>query len=157
MSARVPGKPYPQKPPLTDEELTAFLGRMTIARLATRNPDGTVHLAPVAFKYADGVLLLGTQAVTRKARNVARDPNVTVLVDDPAMPGAKGVLIYGLATLDAEGVLATRVEILERVMPRPAAEQQVEGMARAFEPAVIRVVPTKVVSWDYEKPGFVGG
>jgi hypothetical protein len=85
---------YPQMPPLTEEGFVSLLQTQPIARLATHNPDGTIHVVPVWFKYVDGNILLGTQAVPRKVKNVERDADVTVLIDDPEMP-AKGAMIYG--------------------------------------------------------------
>lgn len=148
-------RPYPQAPPLTEEEVVSLLEVAPIARLATHNPDGTIHVVPVWFRYVDGAILLGTQAITRKVKNIERDPNVTVLVDDTEMP-AKGAMIYGSATLDTEDLVAERVEIFEQFMPHEAAQGMASSLAAQFEPAVIRVVPQKIVSWDYSKPGFRG-
>jgi PPOX class probable F420-dependent enzyme len=148
-------KPYPQMPPFTEEELVAFLGSMPIARLATHNPDGSIHVVPVWFAYVDGDILIGTQAMTRKVRNVERDPRVTVLIDNQEPP-LKGVMIYGTATLEADDLIAKRVGIFERIMPTENAQGLAEALAAGYEPAVIRVVPTSMTSWDYEKPGFLG-
>ncbi len=143
-------RPYPQMPPLTDEEVVSLLQAVPIARLATHDPDGSIHLVPMLFKYVDGVILLGTQAVTRKIKNIRRDPNVTVLVDVEEMP-AKGAMIYGTATLDTDDLVAERVEIFDRTMPHEAAQGFANSLAAQWEPAVIRVVPKKIVSWDYSK------
>jgi len=147
-------RPYPQMPPLTDEEVVSLLQAVPIARLATHNPDGSIHLVPMLFKYVDGVIVLGTQAITRKIKNIERDPNVTVLVDIEEMP-AKGAMIYGTATLDTDDLVAERVEIFDRTMPHEAAQGFANSLAAQFEPAVIRVVPKKIVSWDYSKGSIV--
>jgi len=147
-------RPYPQMPPLTDEEVVSLLQAVPIARLATHNPDGSIHLVPMLFKYVDGVIVLGTQAITRKIKNIERDPNVTVLVDIEEMP-AKGAMIYGTATLDTDDLVAERVEIFDRTMPHEAAQAFANGLAAQWEPAVIRVVPKKIVSWDYSKGSIV--
>jgi hypothetical protein len=141
-------------PPLTDEEVVSLLQAVPIARLATHNPDGSIHLVPMLFKYVDGVIVLGTQAITRKIKNIERDPNVTVLVDIEEMP-AKGAMIYGTATLDTDDLVAERVEIFDRTMPHEAAQGFANSLAAQFEPAVIRVVPKKIVSWDYSKGSIV--
>jgi PPOX class probable F420-dependent enzyme len=146
---------YPQMPPLTEEELASFLEAMPIARLATHNPDGTIHVVPVWFKYVDGDILLGTQEITQKVKNVERDPNVTVLIDSQESP-FKGAMIYGTATLDTENLVAERTDIFARFMPAEEAQRLAGALAAAFEPAVIRVVPHKIASWDYSKPGFLG-
>ncbi|MGD0861906.1 MAG: pyridoxamine 5'-phosphate oxidase family protein [Candidatus Limnocylindrales bacterium] len=148
-------RPYPQMPPLTEEEVVSLLEAATIARLATHNPDGTIHLVPLLFRYVDGAILLGTQTISRKVKNIERDPNVTVLVDIEEMP-AKGAMIYGTTTLDTDDLIAERVEIFDRTMPHEAAQGLANVLAAQFEPAVIRVVPKKIVSWDYSKPSFLG-
>ncbi len=155
MGATTAVRPNLRLPALTDEEVVSLLEQVTIARLATHNPDGTIHIVPMLFKYVDGAILLGTQAFTQKTRNVERDPNVTVLVDIEQMP-AKGALIYGTATLDTGDLVAERVDIFDRTKPHEASVAFAGGLAAMFEPAVIRVVPKKIVSWDYSKPGIPG-
>ena len=147
-------KPYPQMPPLTQDELVAFLNEAPVARLSSLNPDGTIHLAPVYFKYDNGDILVGTQDVTRKARNIKHNPNVTLLIDNQTPPW-KGVLIYGEAKLDYEDVVAKRISIFERYMPAENAQKLATGLANNYTPVVIRVKPRRMTSYDYSKPGFV--
>ena len=156
MQTAAVARPYPQMPPLTDDECVSLLETIPVARLATHNPDGSIHVVPVVFEYVDGAILIGTQEITRKVGNIRRDPRVTVLVDDPAMP-PKGVMIYGTASLDTEDLVPERIEILARSMPREQAEGMVAVLAARYEPAVIRITPTKMVSWDYAKPSPVLG
>jgi len=147
-------KPYPQMPPLTQDELVTFLNEAPIARLSSMNPDGTIHTAPVFFKYDNGDILIGTQEVTRKVRNSRQNPNVTVLIDNQAPP-YKGVVIYGEAELDFEDVIAKRVAIFERYMPTENARGLATGLANNYEPVIIRVKPSHVISYDYSKQGFI--
>jgi nitroimidazol reductase NimA-like FMN-containing flavoprotein (pyridoxamine 5'-phosphate oxidase superfamily) len=146
--------PYPQMPPLTTDELVAFLNEAPIARLSSMNPDGTIHSAPVYFKYNDGDILIGTQEVTRKVRNSKQNPKVTVLIDNQAPP-YKGVVIYGNAELDYEDVIAKRVAIFERYMPTENAQQLATGLANNHVPVIIRVKPSRMISYDYSKQGFI--
>jgi nitroimidazol reductase NimA-like FMN-containing flavoprotein (pyridoxamine 5'-phosphate oxidase superfamily) len=92
-------KPYSQPPPLNEEELKAFLNQALVARLGSLNPDGSIHLVPVWFKYEDGDILIGTEESTRKAQNIKRNQNVSLLIDSQERP-YKGVLIYGQAQLN---------------------------------------------------------
>jgi nitroimidazol reductase NimA-like FMN-containing flavoprotein (pyridoxamine 5'-phosphate oxidase superfamily) len=147
-------KPYPQMPPLTQDELVAFLKEAPIARLSSMNPDGTIHTAPVFFKYDDGDILIGTQEVTRKVRNSKQNPNVTVLIDNQ-VPPYKGVVIYGEAELDYEDVIAKRISIFERYMPTENARGLATGLANHYDPVIIRVKPKRMTSYDYSKPGFI--
>jgi len=147
-------KPYPQMPPLTQDELVVFLNEAPIARLSSMNPDGTIHSAPVYFKYDNGDILIGTQEVTRKVRNSRQNPKVTLLIDNQAPP-YKGVVIYGEAELDYEDVIAKRVAIFERYMPTENAQQLATGLANTHVPVIIRVKPSHVISYDYSKQGFI--
>lgn len=147
-------KIYPQRPPMTDEELEAFLHEAQIARLGSLNPDGTVHLSALWFRYENGEILFGTQEMTNKVRNIKSDPNVTVLVDVEG-PHPKGVLIYGSAELDYENVADKRVDIFEKYMPREHAQHLTTELAVHFEPVVIRVKPTRISSYDYAKDGMI--
>jgi PPOX class probable F420-dependent enzyme len=145
---------YPQMPALTQEELVAFLNEATVARLGSMNEDGSIHLAAVYFKYENGEVLLGTQDVTQKVRNIRKNPQVSLLIDNHAPPW-KGVMIYGQATLDYDNVIAKRAAIFERYMPPENAEQFATRLAKNYEPVVIRVKPSKLISYDYSKQGFI--
>jgi len=151
----LPVKPYPQKPPLTDEELRTFLRDAHIAHLGSLNPDGTINIAALWFKYDDGDILFGTQDITNKVRNIKRNPAVTVLIDVEE-PVLRGVLIYGQAQLDYEDVLAKRVAIFERYMSSEDARGLATTLASSWAPVIIRVKPTRVSSYDYAKDGWLG-
>lgn len=141
---------YPQMPPMTDEEIKDFLNRAPIARLCSHNPDGTIHIAPLVFKYDNGEILLGTQKVSRKVRNIQQNSAVSVLIDTQDPPH-KAVLIYGQAELDEQDVIAKRTAIFEKNRPREAAEALAKALAAQFEPIIIRVKPETIVSFDYAK------
>jgi len=81
---------------LTREEILSLLEETKVARFCSLNDDGTIHAAPVWFKYDDGNIFIGTPASSRKARNVRRNKDVSILIDVGA-PQIRGVLIYGAA------------------------------------------------------------
>lgn len=64
------------------EEMREFLAEHVYLTLATRDPDGTQHVVPVVYLYDGERFLVATSSATRKARNVAARPDVTVTVDD---------------------------------------------------------------------------
>jgi nitroimidazol reductase NimA-like FMN-containing flavoprotein (pyridoxamine 5'-phosphate oxidase superfamily) len=145
---------YPQKPPFTQDELVEFLNTSPLARLGTHNPDGTIHLAPVYFKYINGEFLLGTQSESRKIRNIQHNPQVTLLIDNQVPPW-KGVLIYGEAVLDYEDVVAKRVAIFERYVKTEDAFRFAQFLKMNFDPVIVHVKPLKIISFDYTKEGWL--
>src|ERR1041385_3627980 len=147
-------KPYPQKPPLTQDELTTFLNETPIARMSSMNPDGTIHMAATYFKYDSGEILIGTPDITHKIRNIKNKPNVTVLIDNQEYP-FRGVLIYGAAVLDYDDVIAKRTSIFEKYLPTEDAREMASDLSSRFKCVVIRIKPQRMTSYDYSKSGII--
>jgi PPOX class probable F420-dependent enzyme len=141
---------YPQKPPLTREEIEEFLEKPLVAILGTHNEDGTIHLAPVWFLYEDGEIIIGTQEISRKIRNIKRDSNVTVLVSKHETP-YKAVMMYGKAEIDKDDVVEKRVAIFENYTSREKAEKWVKDYIEKHKPLIVRIKPKRFVSFDYSK------
>lgn len=88
-------------------------------------------------------------------KNIQHNPNVTVLSDTDTMPYA-GVMIYGEATLDLEDAASKRVTIFERYFgDYQAAKDYADALAQKWEPVIIRVKPTKIISFDYTKGSLI--
>lgn len=141
---------YPQLPAMTDQELETFLKQAVFARLGTLNEDGTIHIAPIFFKYENGQILMATQDPSRKIRNIKRNNNVTVLIDTTEVP-FKGALIYGTAELDYEDVIPKRVAIFERRLSREEGETYARRLSSKWQCVIVRITPKKVASFDYTK------
>src|SRR5580704_9061327 len=132
-------------PPLTQTELDGFLAQAPVVTLCTLNSDGTIHAAPIWFKYDGGEIILGTQQDARRIKNIKKNPNVTLVVDVD-QPPYKGVIVYGKAQLDYENVIAKRISLFQKYMPKANAEKLANGLASMRKPVIIRVKPTKMVS-----------
>ena len=143
-------KPYTQSPPLNEEEVKALLNQELVARLGSLNPDGSIHLMPVWFKYEDGDILIGTEEHTRKAKNVKRNKNVSLLIDSHERP-YKGVLIYGQAQLDHDDAIGKRISILARHIPADIAQRMGANLASPFALITIRIKPQRIISYDDAK------
>jgi aminopeptidase N len=141
---------YPQLPAMTEEELVSFFEQAQFARLGTINEDGTIHIAPIFFKYQDGQILMATQDPSRKVRNIKRNKNVTVLIDKTEVP-FKGALIYGTAELDYEDVIPKRIAIFERRLSREEAETYARRLSSKWQCVIVRITPVHVASFDYSK------
>ncbi len=141
---------YPQLPAMTDEELVSFFEEAQFSRLATINEDGTIHIAPIFFRYDNGQILMATQDPSRKVRNIKRNNNVTVLIDTTEVP-FKGALIYGTAELDYEDVITKRIAIFERRLSREDAETYARRLSGKWKCVIVRITPVHIASFDYSK------
>ena len=141
---------YPQLPAMTHEELLSFFEKAQFARLGTINDDGTIHIAPIFFKYDNGQILMATQDPSRKIRNIKHNNNVTVLIDTTEVP-FKGALVYGTAELDYEDVVTKRVAIFERRLSQAQAETYARRLSGKWKCVIIRITPVSISSFDYSK------
>lgn len=145
---------YPQMPPLTQEELSTFLSQPLIAKLSTHNEDGSIHTVPIWFKYDSGSIIMGTQEITRKVRNIRSNPNVTVMIDNTT-PALQAVIFYGKASLEYDDVLDKRISIFERYIPPEQATGFAQSLANKWQSVVIRVDPEQIISFDYAKGSLI--
>jgi PPOX class probable F420-dependent enzyme len=141
---------YPQAPEMKEDEIVALFEEALFARLATINNDGTVHIAPVFFKYQDGEIWIATQDPSLKIRNIKRNNRVSVLVDISDVP-FRAALVYGTALLDYEDVIDKRITIFERTRSREEADQYARRLSGKWQCVIVRVTPDRVVSFDYSK------
>ena len=141
---------YPQAPTMTDEEVLSLFEEALFARLGTINEDGTVHIAPVFFKYQDGEIRIATQDPSRKIRNIKRNNKVSVLIDISDVP-FKAALIYGTAELDYEDIINKRIAIFERTRSREEAEAYARKLSDKWQCVIVRVTPQRIASFDYSK------
>ncbi|OPG13419.1 PPOX class F420-dependent oxidoreductase [Microbispora sp. GKU 823] len=114
-----------------------YLSTQRIGRLATVSPDGQVQNNPTNFflEAGTGTIVIGGGALGRskKFRNVQQGSTVAFVVDDlatadPWMP--RGIEIRG-----------TAVALTDQEPPLP-------GLSRE----IIRITPTKIVSWGLDGP-----
>jgi len=141
---------YPQAPGMNKDEIVSLFEEALFARLATINNDGTVHIAPVFFKYQDGEIWIATQDPSLKIRNIKRHNKVSVLVDISEAP-FRAALVYGTAQLDYENVIDKRITIFERTRSREEAVQYARRLSGKWQCVIVRVTPDRVVSFDYSK------
>ena len=86
---------------MSRRERERFLGGRHVAVLATLAPDGQPVLTPIWYLYRDGLLYMRTGLESLKARNIRRDPRVTVCVQDERAP-YRSLTLYGRASIEAE-------------------------------------------------------
>ena len=115
----------------SDAELT-YLGKRNLGRLATIDPTGMPHVVPLGWQYNPELdtIDIGGRDFERSAkyRHVQANPKVAFVVDDVLPPWRpRCVTIQGTAAAIAAGV---------------------EG---PDEGALIRITPTRVISWGLDQ------
>jgi len=127
-----------------------LLGAPLIASLASLNPDGSVHVIPVWFSWDGEHILVATSGASRKARNVEREPRVTVMLhDSPGGVDVRGLTVYGQATL-VRGKEATAHN--ERIHLKYVTENglRIPSVAEFLggDDVTLVIVPERVVPFD---------
>ncbi len=132
---------------MTAAEVRSFLlSRARTASLATVRADGRPHVVPVWFDLDGETIVFTMGEASVKAKNMRRDPQVSLCVDDEEPPFAF-VLIEGTAEMiaGASDLLHWTTRIGGRYMGAELAEAY--GRRNAVETELlVRVRPTKIVA-----------
>jgi hypothetical protein len=132
---------------MSDEERRAFLSEGTrTAKVAVLMKDGSPHVMPVWFVLDGDDFLFNTGADTVKGRALARDPRVSISVDDQTPPYSF-VHIRGTAELidDMDEVRRVATLVGGRYMGADRAEEFGERNGVPGELA-IRVRPQRTIA-----------
>lgn len=139
---------------MTAEEAAAFLVGSRKVQLATINPDGAPHLVTMYYTLIGGQIAFWTYRASQKARNLARDPRVTCLVETgDGYFDLLGVQVMGVARLveDLSGVLEIGRGVAGGMADVPADAVE-DYVAHAAHKRVGYIVePRRVISWDHRK------
>jgi PPOX class probable F420-dependent enzyme len=131
-------------------EWTRFLRGRRVCVLATIAEDGQPVLTPIWYLYRKGRLLMRTGKDSVKARNVARDPRVTVCVQDERPPYAS-VTVYGKATIEPE-VPGLAADIAKHYLGAIAGRAYLQVAAenvQQSEEVTLAVTPERVLTQDF--------
>ncbi|WP_156252701.1 pyridoxamine 5'-phosphate oxidase family protein [Pseudactinotalea terrae] len=89
---------YPPERRLTPEQLEAYLDRRSYAVIGSARPDGRPHASMSAFVRHGTTFWLPTMTKTVRARNVAHQPWLTLVVPEAEDEQHIAVLVEGPAT-----------------------------------------------------------
>ncbi|MET0628887.1 MAG: PPOX class F420-dependent oxidoreductase [Acidimicrobiia bacterium] len=132
---------------MSHDEWRAFvLDAGRTGKLATVRADGRPHVAPVWFTLDGDDVVFTTGERTAKGRSLARDPRVSMCVDDERPPFSF-VIIEGVAELsdDMDELLRWATALGARYM----GEAQAEGFGRRNAvpgELLVRIRPTRVIA-----------
>jgi PPOX class probable F420-dependent enzyme len=142
---------------MTPDEIDEFLqGRHSMA-ICTLANDGSIHAVAMWYGFLEGEIAFETKTKSQKVKNLRRDPRITCLVEDgEAYDQLRGVSIVGTAEIidDPERMWELGVSVFNRYQGEYTEEMKpfVEVMLR--NRVVVKVTPTKRVSWDHRKLGL---
>ena len=145
---------------MTAADQAALLAGSHKLQLATINRDGTPHLVTMFYVMRDGQIAFWTYRSAQKARNLARDPRVTCLVEaGEEYFELRGVQVVGIARRveDPAAVLdiGRRLAAVTTGMPADALEEYTAKTARKRVGFVVE--PRRIITWDHRKLARPGG
>jgi len=114
-----------------------YLAAQPLGRLATAQPDGTLQVSPVGFRYNPSTETIDIggyrMATSRKFRNVAANGRVAFVVDDIV------------------SVQPWRVRCLE-IRGYAEAIDHVSDSSTSADSAIIRIHPKRIISFGIDEP-----
>jgi Pyridoxamine 5'-phosphate oxidase len=118
-----------------------LLGSKIPARLAYVWTDGTPRVIPIWFHWNGRELILATPPKAPKLKALAKNPKVSLTIDDNAFPH-KVLLIRGSASLQTvDGIVPEYAMAAERYFGREQGQAWVEKL-RAMIPNMVRITVT---------------
>ena len=126
-----------------------FLKTQKILRLATVDKRGMPHIVPVWYLYKDGVFYIGTNTVTKKAKNVKKNPKVSFCVDAGIRSPIFGVMGKGFAKLIMNKKIVTSIakKILLRYFKSLNNNSAQELLVQTN--CIIKIMPKKITVWEF--------
>jgi PPOX class probable F420-dependent enzyme len=152
------GKNERSKIVMGDDEIVDFIDQSRTATMATLSADGKPHLVAMWYAVLDGEVWFETKAKSQKAVNLRRDPTITVMIEDgKTYDTLRGVSIDGRAEIvdsDPELLLRVGISVWERYTG-PYSEDMKPFVDQMMHNRIaVRVVPTRLRSWDHRKLGM---
>jgi nitroimidazol reductase NimA-like FMN-containing flavoprotein (pyridoxamine 5'-phosphate oxidase superfamily) len=139
---------------LDQEELRRLLGRETIGVLASVNPDGTPHAAPIWPIVIGDDLYVETETVSRKARNLRARPAFSFVVGLETW-GPSAVLMGRASEVEDEAVRRKIRELTAIRFYGTTAHPSFRTIERQYVKfggaSVFLLAVERVASWDYHK------
>lgn len=138
---------------MSQEELDAFLAEQRMCHVGTVGGDGTPHVSPLWFVWDGSALWLNSVVKSQRWTNLMRDPRVSVVVDGGAeYSELRGAELIGRAEVVGE---VPRTSDPDSDLAEAERLYGAKYSGGAFQPdgrhAWLRVVPDKIVSWDFRK------
>ncbi len=144
-------KAFYEKVAMTKDEIAEYLSSVRIARISTVN-GRKPHLAPIWYLYDGENFFVSTGTRTRKASNIKKNPNVSLIIDSTdGMFKHKCVLVEGRAELNQKDHPEMTRKIYARYLGQEGLKQSFAQELLNGDQYVVKITPTKILTWDYTK------
>ncbi len=127
------------------ERQLRFVRKPRIGRLATVRADGTPHVAPVWYRFDDGVFLVLTERGSQKHRNIERDPRVEFCIDDERPPYHTVLVRARVSVHEAPGSEWREALAIHYLGEEGGRRYIAENMHP--DDVMLRIEPYKVTGW----------
>jgi PPOX class probable F420-dependent enzyme len=139
---------------LSPEEQAAFLREHRKGALATIGKDGFPHVVAMNFLAKDSAFYMTSYGKAQKVLNIRRNPKVALMAETGNnYAELRGVMIRGDCEI-IEGADAVREIFAAMAEARGTPGERPRGSPdSAPKRVVLKIVPTKITSWDHRKLG----
>jgi len=127
------------------EEQEAFLNESNVAVLATVDPRGRAHAAPIWYVYDNGVFIMSTGSGSQKHRNIEANPEVTLVVDQRTLP-YYAVMARGAVEIGPPLSAEDRLRIVCRYLNEEQTTRYMERMS-GQDSISLRLKPRKLIEF----------
>ncbi|MXY45607.1 MAG: PPOX class F420-dependent oxidoreductase [Chloroflexi bacterium] len=131
---------------MTQEQIHEYLKLPMIADLATVNPDGSPHVAPVWFRWDGDVVKVFTQTTAVKVRNIRNDARVSMAVSKQDAPYGY-VIVSGTGEISNEGIPDEVRAMAIHYKGEEEGEIYIQQAMREMEFCLLTITPTKIIGW----------
>ena len=143
---------------MNDDEIREYLRNGHTIILVSNGRKGFPHAVPMFYGIDDDLTIrFATYGSSQKVKNIERDPRVTLLVESgSAYDELRGVMVEGQAEIvtDLDATVDTMIEAMgktENALPPAASLPEDVKKQMAGKRVLIRVRPTRFLSWDHGK------
>jgi general stress protein 26 len=123
--------------PAQTKRISKILARRSFCVMSTTSPAGNSHAAGVVFDWADGVMYIHTMRSSRKARNIAANSHVGIVVPARRLPVGPPFTIHFQAT--ATIVAMTDATIRQLLIERKLASTSGHGALDEPDGCFVRI------------------
>ena len=124
----------------------SFLAETNVAVLASVDRRGRAHAVPVWYLYDDGEIIISTGRDSQKHRNVAANPEITVVVDRRTLPYF-ALMVQGSAEIGPPLSTDDRLRLATRYLGEQIGRRYVESTP-GEDAVTIRLRPRKVIEFN---------